>query len=114
MSLAATAPVDLTNCDREPIHLLGAIQPFGFLIAVSTPDWFVQRVSANIGEWLGTSPRDMLGHPLLNFLHADAIHTLRNELHIVNMTAATARVFGLAIDDTPRRFDVAIHTIDSL
>lgn len=25
--------VDLTNCDREPIHILGAIQPFGFLLA---------------------------------------------------------------------------------
>ena len=35
--------VDLTNCDREPIHLLGAIQPFGFLIAVSTADWTVTR-----------------------------------------------------------------------
>ncbi len=33
---AATADtqfqVDLTNCDREPIHALGLIQPFGFLI----------------------------------------------------------------------------------
>jgi light-regulated signal transduction histidine kinase (bacteriophytochrome) len=28
--------VNLTNCDREPIHILGAIQPFGFLIALTT------------------------------------------------------------------------------
>ena len=27
--------IDLTNCDREPIHLLGAVQPFGFLLGVS-------------------------------------------------------------------------------
>ena len=27
-------PVTLTNCDREPIHLLGAIQPIGFLLAI--------------------------------------------------------------------------------
>src|SRR5262245_55028638 len=39
--------VDLTNCDREPIHTPGAIQPFGFLIAVTT-DWIVARVSENI------------------------------------------------------------------
>ena len=25
-------PVDLTNCDREPIHIPGSIQPFGFLL----------------------------------------------------------------------------------
>jgi len=30
--------IDLTNCDREPIHVPGLIQPFGFLVAVST-DW---------------------------------------------------------------------------
>jgi light-regulated signal transduction histidine kinase (bacteriophytochrome) len=84
-SLGAT--VDLTNCDREPIHLLGAIQPFGFLLAVSTPGWFVQRVSSNVADWLKVAPAEMLGRSLLNFIDAEAIHTLRNQLHIVNMTA---------------------------
>lgn len=110
----AIAAVDLTNCDREPIHLLGAIQPFGFLIAVSTPDWFVQRVSSNIAEWLNITPADMLGRSLLNFVNAEAIHTLRNQLHIVNMTGTTARLFGIHIDDTPRRFDVAVHMVETL
>ena len=26
--------VDLTNCDREPIHVPGSIQPFGFLLTL--------------------------------------------------------------------------------
>ena len=34
--------VDLSNCDREPIHLLSTIQPIGFLIAAST-DWIITR-----------------------------------------------------------------------
>ena len=38
--------VDLTSWDREPIHILGAVQPFGFLIAVSI-DWRVLFVSEN-------------------------------------------------------------------
>ncbi|MDE1896815.1 MAG: hypothetical protein KGH91_07050, partial [Rhodospirillales bacterium] len=46
-------PVDLSNCDREPIHILGGVQPFGFLLAL-TPDWVVARVSANIGAFLGS------------------------------------------------------------
>ena len=48
--------VDLTNCDREPIHLIGAVQPFGFLIAVTRADWLVTRVSANVSRWLGREP----------------------------------------------------------
>lgn len=112
--MSTTAPsVDLTNCDREPIHLLGAIQPFGFLVAVSASDWLVQRVSANITAWLGAKVSDMLGRSLFDFFAAEAIHTLRNQLHIVNMTATTARIFGVAIDAGVRRFDVAIHTADS-
>ena len=42
-------PVDLTSCDREPIHILGAVQPFGFLLGVSS-DWIVVRASANAPE----------------------------------------------------------------
>ncbi|GFE83178.1 signal transduction histidine kinase [Steroidobacter agaridevorans] len=107
---AANASVDPSSCDREPIHLLGAIQPFGFLIAVSTPDWLVQRVSANVGDWLKVAPADMLGRGLLDFIHVDAIHTLRNQLQIVNVTGTAARLFGIRIDDSPRRFDMAVHT----
>jgi hypothetical protein len=68
----AMTSVDLTHCDREPIHLLGTLQPFGFLIAVSTPDWFVQRVSANITDWLNIAPADMLGRSLLGFFSDSA------------------------------------------
>ncbi|PMY00789.1 hypothetical protein, partial [Pseudomonas sp. GW460-13] len=52
--------VDITNCDREPIHVLGSIQPFGFLIAVSS-DWLVARVSSNAAEFLGVGSKQVLG-----------------------------------------------------
>jgi chemotaxis family two-component system sensor kinase Cph1 len=29
----SAAPLDLATCDREPIHIPGAIQPHGVLIA---------------------------------------------------------------------------------
>ena len=45
--VAVAREVDLTNCDREPIHQLGAIQPIGFLI-VLTADWHISNVSRNI------------------------------------------------------------------
>ena len=44
--------VNLTNCDREPIHQLGRIQDFGALIAVNA-DWFVAHRSTNLEEILG-------------------------------------------------------------
>ena len=43
---------DLTLCDREPIHLLGAVQPHGCLIAVSR-DGRVVAHSENVSPWFG-------------------------------------------------------------
>ncbi len=48
-----TRPVDLTNCDREPIHIPGRIQSFGTLIAVSH-DWMITHTSENAGATLGS------------------------------------------------------------
>ena len=69
--------VDLTNCDREPIHQLGAIQDFGFLIAVSM-DWLIQRASANLFAFTGQEASDVLGEPLSAVLSEQAISTSTN------------------------------------
>ena len=34
--IPAYGEVDLTTCDREPIHVPGAIQPHGVLLALDT------------------------------------------------------------------------------
>lgn len=73
------APVDLTSCDREPIHVLGTVQPFGFLLAVSS-DWILVRASANAQEWLGRPAEDLLGLPLDAIVDREAIHLLRGHL----------------------------------
>ncbi|MGE0222671.1 MAG: ATP-binding protein [Acetobacteraceae bacterium] len=56
-------PVDLTNCDSEPIHIPGTIQPHGILFALSVPDLRVIAVSANVAEHVGRGPEDLLGVP---------------------------------------------------
>lgn len=59
--LAPDVDVDLTNCDREPIHLSGQIQPHGVLLAVRHSDFTVQAVSANLGRLLGIDAPGLLG-----------------------------------------------------
>ncbi|QNM83536.1 GAF domain-containing protein [Sphingomonas sabuli] len=102
--------VDLTNCDREPIHQLGAIQPIGFLIAM-TSDWQISNTSENIAEFLDLPHDNMIGRPATDILSKAAIHTLRNRLALLRSPDAVERVFRLALQDHGRAFDVAIHTI---
>ncbi|MEN3793124.1 HWE histidine kinase domain-containing protein [Fulvimarina sp. MAC3] len=100
--------VDLTNCDREPIHLLGGIQDFGFLLAVSF-DWLIQRVSANVEAFAGKSFDDLLGTNLDTLLSDDVIHLLRSRLQMLSSEDGSERVFGIDFLSDGRKFDISLH-----
>ncbi|RZJ37871.1 MAG: GAF domain-containing protein, partial [Brevundimonas sp.] len=102
------AQVDLTNCDREPIHILGAIQPIGFLIAL-TADWLIARASLNTHEFIGLAPDDLFGRPLSDVFTAKAVHDLRNRAAILRGPDAVERLFDCILIDDRQAFDVAIH-----
>lgn len=101
-------PVDLTNCDREPIHILGAVQPLGFLVAL-TQDWMVARASANVEQFVGHSAAAMIGRPASDFFTAAARHAMRNRLAILRGPDAVERMFGCVLVEDGEPCDVAIH-----
>ena len=103
--------VDLTNCDREPIHLLGSVQPFGFLLGVSSTTWCVTRTSRNVVEWLGVEAADLLGRPLDQIFTPDAVHTIRGQLQSAIMGDTVARAFGVVLTGGGLRCDVALHVM---
>lgn len=105
--------VDLTNCDQEPIHALGAIQNFGFLIAVS-PEWVVKRVSANSAQFIGKTPEALIGTPLVDTFTPDAIHALRNRMALLRGDDAVERLLGLKLLPDGRPFDIAVHVSERL
>lgn len=100
--------VDLTNCDREPIHILGAVQPFGFLVAV-TADWLVARASAKLQDFTGRSPEGLLGRSLETLFTIEAIHAIRNRITLLRGPDAVERLFNLVLIADRPPFDVALH-----
>jgi len=44
---------DLTNCDREPIHIPGRVQSHGFIVVTGEDDQ-ITHVSSNIADFTGT------------------------------------------------------------
>jgi two-component system, chemotaxis family, sensor kinase Cph1 len=76
----APAPVDLTSCDREPIHVPGSIQPHGVLLCVREPDLVVTNVSANIAASLGRGAAAVVGAPLSDLLDAASLACVRSAL----------------------------------
>ncbi|UEG55259.1 GAF domain-containing protein [Mucilaginibacter daejeonensis] len=55
--------VDLTNCDRELIHIPGKVQSHGFLVAIDG-SYVINYVSENLSEYLPIAARDLLGKPV--------------------------------------------------
>jgi len=100
--------VDLSNCDREPIHILGAIQPFGFLIVLSS-DWNIVRVSANSELLLGLTPDALIGRHIVGVFAAEAVHSIRNRMFNLVTVDVVERIFKLPLFDDERLFDLAIH-----
>jgi light-regulated signal transduction histidine kinase (bacteriophytochrome) len=59
--VAPDTPIDLTNCDREPIHLIGHVQPFGALLVLREGSLAVAAATMNAGEVLGVPHGALLG-----------------------------------------------------
>ena len=104
----ATAEVDLTSCDREPIHVLGGVQPFGVLVAISA-DWIVSSASVNVVDVLGVDHADLVGTSLADHLRPEATAAIRARIAQLGFPDAVERAFGLVLAGDGRAFDVAVH-----
>ena len=101
--------VDLTNCDREPIHIPGRIQPHGVLIAMSEPDLQLIQISANTAQHLGIAPEALLGQPLATLLGSTYVDYLRNILATEQIDQNPLYVWTLQVAGTDQHFDGLIH-----
>ncbi|GAB3195773.1 light-regulated signal transduction histidine kinase (bacteriophytochrome) [Pontibacter aydingkolensis] len=76
--------VDLSNCDKEPIHIIGRIQPHGFMLILDRSTLEVVQVSENIGDFLDTTPANLLGKTLAHIISDAEYATLVNQVYIEN------------------------------
>ena len=74
---------------------------------VASPEWLVERVSANISDYLDCTPEAAIGRPLVDLLGGDAVHGLRNQLALISSPDAIARLFGCVVEG--RVFDFSIQ-----
>lgn len=76
---SAQEKLDLTTCDREPIHIPGSIQPHGLLLTLDAAGMVLQ-VSENVEKLLGHPTGEVLGSPLAKLLGSDAAAAMQSQL----------------------------------
>ena len=100
--------VNLTNCDREPIHIPGSVQPFGFMLVVLS-DFTICMASDNVGGFLGSDLADLLQRPLATIISEAAVETIRGRVDHLSGPDATERLFGIELQAGKPQYDLSIH-----
>lgn len=103
----------LTECDREAIHHIAAVQDFGGLLAADADGAMVQA-SANVAQLLGLADMPAPGTPLHAIIAAPALGVLQQALGLLTGADATERRFGLDLAGTGALFDCAVHVSDGV
>lgn len=103
--------VDLTDCDREPIHLPGAVQPHGALVAVTEPALVATIVSANVADIVGVAPDDLLGVPIEQTLGTDLADGLYDAVGQDNLADANPL---LVTGPRDQALEAVVHRSDGL
>jgi chemotaxis family two-component system sensor kinase Cph1 len=65
--------VDLTTCDREPIHIPGSIQPHGVLLIVDRQGFAIEQVAGDTRHLLGMDAAGLLGLSLSALFDTDTL-----------------------------------------
>ncbi|WKN40416.1 ATP-binding protein [Tunicatimonas pelagia] len=82
--------VTLINCDEEPVHTPGSIQPHGALLVLDQESFRILQASENTFSVLGREPEDLLNQPLKALLKEEHMQLLRAELPLHENTPKNA------------------------
>lgn len=96
--------VTLTNCEHEPIHIPGQIQPHGFLLGI-TQDWKIDFCTENIASYFDVTHNQVLGKDF------SAVFGLVAEQEIVAYIKGdeVQDAFPLEIELLGRLFQINVH-----
>lgn len=74
-------PIDLSNCEKEPIHIPGLIQPHGVLLAAAgDDDRTIVQCSRNTELLLGLPAEALLGRPLASVIGKELLNRIEDSI----------------------------------
>lgn len=106
--------LDLTTCEREPIHIPGRIQPHGVLLALEEPTLTIRQLSQNSFSHLGLPPEQLLNQPFDCLLAPSECAAIKESLRNSTTGAPNFLPLALSIQGQRRHFDAIIHRHDGL
>ena len=72
--------IDLENCEQEPIHIPGSIQPHGCLLGLRCSNGRIEYASGNTASYFGLDYASMLGRSAGDFFDAAVTAVIRRRM----------------------------------
>lgn len=104
--------IALTNCDREQIHIPGAILPHGAMLVLDNDTFEVLQVAGDLIGLLGASPDELLGQSISTIFHSrqiENLHSLSANLSLLKPRHMLDPQMRVAAD---RPLDASLHRSD--
>ena len=111
-AIKARDSVDLTNCDREPIHIPGAILPHGALLVLECETLRVLQAAGDVAGLLGRPLAELIDRPVNTLFSAEQVnrlHALCKETDIAKPRHLLDPLFRVVAD---RPLDASAHRVD--
>ena len=78
---AYSVEYDLSNCEKEPIHLIRLVQAHACLIACHKKNFKILQISDNSDDFFGYAPTDLLGKDVQNLFSKTTIDLIKQGLN---------------------------------
>jgi light-regulated signal transduction histidine kinase (bacteriophytochrome) len=114
ITIPALEEVDLTNCDREPIHISGHIQPHGVLLVVREPQLEILEVSENTLHLLGIAPESAIGQDLSLLFDPVQLEKLKACLRNENLKTVNPIKLYVERPGKSLEFDCILHRVQEV
>jgi light-regulated signal transduction histidine kinase (bacteriophytochrome) len=97
---------DLNSCEREPLHLLGTVEPNGVMLVLSEPPGRVLQASSNALSLLGITPEALVGMSPGDLFSPDDVQRL---MAGSRDDGKRRYVGGLRTETGLKNFDALVH-----
>ncbi|MEL7296685.1 MAG: hypothetical protein AAGJ86_03425 [Pseudomonadota bacterium] len=102
----------LAQCESEPIEIPGAIQDFGFLLAVDPETVTIVAASQNVERLIGYTTNDLIGQHVRSLFGSVVHHEMRNKLGY--STIGTRRELFASHTLNGSRYQLYVHSSEQL
>ncbi|EKD09705.1 ATP-binding protein [Arthrospira platensis] len=108
----ALTSVDLSNCDREPIHIPGKIQSHGCLLVLQEPELIILQASCNTQLFLGREVEAVVGKTLSQVFTPIAFQKISQSLKSHDLKYSNPIDIELTHNNTPQQLTAIVHRHD--